>query len=157
MTLRLGDLLVQLGTLTREQCDTVLREQQRSNRPFGVLAEKMFHIEPDALERAWAEQYASIAERIDPAVERYDLDVIRLISKRQAWQFRLLPLRRDGNEIMVCSSTEHLARALRFAYRHIGPSCYFVTCDSDQLLTALERYYPMPGAREALAMDSSSR
>jgi hypothetical protein len=149
--------LVQLGTLTREQCDAVLREQRRSNRPFGVLAEKMFDVEPDALERAWAEQYAHIAERIEPASERYDLDVVQLVSKRQAWQFRVIPLRRDGQEVMVATSVEHLARALRFAYRHIGPSCYFVICEPDQLLASLERFYPMPGAREALALQSTSR
>ena len=157
MTLRLGDLLVQLGTLTREQCDAVLEEQQRTGRPFGLVAEQLYDIEPDALERAWAEQYASIAGRLNPGAEEGDPEVLDLVNKRQAWQFRLVPLRRDGHEVVVCTTTDNLARALRFCYRHIGPSCYFVTCSPEQLLGALEKFYPMPGAREALAMNSSSR
>lgn len=157
MTLRLGDLLVQLGALTREQCEAVVNEQRRSGRPIGVVAEKMFGVAADVIERAWAEQYAAIARRVDPMTERYDLDALGQINKRQAWQFKVIPIRFDGREIIVCTTTANLPRALRFTSRQIGHACTLVTCDEARLIDALERFYPLAGARETLALQACAR
>ena len=111
MTVRIGDLLVRKGVLTGAQRDHVLAEQVRSGRPFGELAERLFGVTPLAIEQAWAEQYASITRSVDPMAEQAEAGALALIDRRQAWQFRLIPLRFDGPELMVCTSQEHLVRA----------------------------------------------
>lgn len=63
--LRLGDLLVQHGVLTREQVEDILVEQQAVGRPFGELAGCLFGVPPQAVERAWAEQYAMLTGEYD--------------------------------------------------------------------------------------------
>lgn len=142
-----------MGVLSTQQVETVLAEQRRSGRPFGVIVERLFDIDPRVVDSAWAEQYASMATTVDPVKERSDLEVVQTVSRRQAWQFRILPLRRDvGGDVMICTSKENLPRALRFAYGHFGPSCSFVVCDDERLLDALEKHHPMPGARERLMM-----
>ncbi|MBY0308328.1 MAG: hypothetical protein K2Q09_06275 [Phycisphaerales bacterium] len=153
MALRIGDVLVGMGALTREQVESVLAEQRRTGRPFGVIAERLFTLDSRVLDRAWAEQYAAGSPTVDPLKERCDLEVVQTVTRRQAWQFRLLPLRRDTlGDVMICTSKENLPRALRFAYGHFGPSCSFVVCDDERLLDALEKHHPMPGARERLMM-----
>lgn len=144
-SLRLGDLLVRNGALTEEQRDSVLEYQRLTGRPFGELAERLFGISEAAVEQAWADQYSMVAQRIDPRSERVDAEVLSLVDRRQAWQFRVLPIRMDGDEVMICSTREHLVRALKFTGWRIQAPCYFVLTDPLTLGEALVKHYPMAG------------
>lgn len=148
---RLGEILVRRGHLSAEQCRAILDEQRATGRPFGELAETMFNVSPRQLESAWAEQYEAIAGTIDPQRERADVRVLAMISRRQAWQFRMAPLRQEGTDVVICTAREHLPRALRFAYSRFGPSCTFVLAEPNALIELLQRHYPMPGAEQELA------
>ena len=54
MAMRLGDLMVEHGVLSSTQRDEIVAHQQVSGRPFGLLAEEMYGVDPRAVERAWA-------------------------------------------------------------------------------------------------------
>lgn len=150
MTLRLGELMVRRGLLTEEQVGRILEEQRGDSRPFGEIAERMFGLSPRAVEGAWVEQYASFAPRIDPRLEAHlDKDALAMVHRRQAWQFGLLPIRRDGEGLLVCTTEEHLARAVRFVYRALGVPSYFALSAADALGEALVRHYPIAGMTPA--------
>lgn len=144
-TLKLGDLLVQQGVLSVEQRDEILEAQKLRRRPFGVLAEDMFGISPSAVERAWAEQFSALAESIDPRTFDTDAGAIAAIDRRQAWQFKVLPLRADNHSMLLCTTKEHLVRAMRFAGWKLGHSCQFVLAEAKALGEAMVRHYPMAG------------
>jgi len=146
-TLRLGDILVMHGVLTHEQKNEVLEEQRLGGRPFGELAEWMFNISPGEVERAWAAQVAGLTERVDPRLVEVDVYALRQIGRRQAWQFAALPLCFDGEELVICTAEEHLARALKFVGWKIGAICRFVISDSLNLGEAMSRHYPLAGMR----------
>jgi len=148
MALRLGEILVQRGVLTREQRDELLERQSITGRPLGVLAETIHGVCPSDIEQAWAEQFAALADHVDPVRAAVPPEVRKLIDRRQAWQFKVLPLDRRGGELVVCTSRRHLARALRFAGWRLGESCTFVIADPDRLGHALMRFYPMDGMDE---------
>jgi hypothetical protein len=145
-SLRLGDLLVARGVLEEAQRDEILAEQSLSGRPFGALAERMFGVSPRDIEQAWAEQYSSLAPTADLDAEEPEPYALSLIERRQAWQFRVLPLRFDGDELLVCTTRENLPRALRFTGWSIGHRCVFVITSAEQLDAALERHYSMGGS-----------
>ena len=145
MAIRLGDLLVQRGVLTLEQRDEVLDKQWHTGRPFGLLAEQMFGVGQKDIEEAWAEQYSMMAERIDPTNETLDPSALNLVDRRQAWQFSVLPLRFEGDELLICTTQEHLPRALKFAGWRLGHNCYFVLAEPHALGEALMRHCPMEG------------
>lgn len=149
MRLPIGELLVRRRVLTREQCEQVLVRQRATHRPFGELAEQMFGIDGRAVEQAWAEQYAATTRWVDPRVEPVDPAVRELVSRRQAWQFRVLPMGYDGAELMVCTLQESLVRAMNFASRQIPVQCYFVLSTPDALAGALGMHYPMDGMTSA--------
>jgi hypothetical protein len=44
----------------------------------------------------------------------------RGIGRREAWQFAVVPLRRDGDELEVLSTAAHAGRAMRFISRVLG-------------------------------------
>ncbi|MCA3005296.1 MAG: hypothetical protein IOD15_08015 [Phycisphaerales bacterium] len=150
--LRLGEILVKRGVMTTEQVERVLIAQRSRRETFGILAEELFGIDPRVLEEAWAEQYELVTAKVDPRTERTDPTVLKTLSRRQAWQFRMIPLRYDGREVMICTSREHLPRALRFAYKHYGPSCYFVLSEPELLIDGLQLLYPLPGGADQASL-----
>lgn len=143
--LRLGDLLVRMGVLTPGQRDDVLRRQRTEPRPFGVLAERMFGVQPAAVEEAWAEQFSGLTAHVDPRREPIDPEVLPVIDRRQAWQFRVLPLRMDGGDLVLCTTREHLVRALKFAGWRVIHPCHFVLAEPRALGEALVRHYRLDG------------
>lgn len=142
---RLGDLLVREGLLTEAQRDEILVEQRAGGGPFGLLAERMFGVGTQDVERCWSLQYAGLAEHVDPRTVEPQAAALSAISRRQAWQFGVLPLRFEGRELIACTTVEHLCRALRFVGWRVGPEVTFVLSDADALGEALSRHYPMGG------------
>lgn len=145
MRLPIGTLLVDQGVLTPDQCEQVLERQRVTHRPFGEIAEEMFGVESREVERAWAKQYATLTKWIDPRLEPMDPAVRDLVTRRQAWQFRVLPIGYDGAELMVCTTQSGLIRAMNFTARQLPLTCYFVLCEPRAMGEALMRVYPMDG------------
>jgi len=151
--LRLGQLLVESGVLTGTQVDHIVSVQETSGEPFGLLAERLFGVDPQKIEEAWAKQYAGLTRTVDPEVEVYDNEAAGLVTRRQAWQFRILPLRFEGRELLVATTQHHLRRALRFATNVIGIPVFFVMAKPKALGLALCKRYPLPGMRPELVDD----
>jgi hypothetical protein len=145
MECRLGQVLVEQGVLTGEQVESILARQKETGEPFGLLCEQIFSIAPETIENAWALQYARLTRTIDPAAETFDVQALSMVTRRQAWQFRVLPVRFDGQELMIATTQRHLRRALRFAVNVIGVPVFFVMADSGRLGSALCRHYALPG------------
>ena len=142
---RLGQLLVESGVLTEPQVRRVLSKQEETGKPFGLLAEQLCGVDPERIEEAWALQYARLTRTVDPAVEVFDEQSASLVTRRQAWQFRILPLRVEGRELIVVTTQRHLRRALRFATNVIGVPIFFVMADPLALGRALCERYALPG------------
>lgn len=145
MSVRIGEVMIQRGLLTAEQVSRILEEQANRHRPFGELAERMFGVDPADVEQAWVEQYASITRKVNVLREATDERAMRLVDRRQAWQFRVLPLRFDGPELMVATTAENLTRALRFVSRCLTVPCYLVLTEGAWLGEALSKHFPMGG------------
>jgi hypothetical protein len=158
MRLPIGQVLLNKGVITAQQLEQILDRQRTTHRPFGEIAEELIGVRAKDIERAWSEQYAQTTRWVDPTLEPVDPAVHDLISRRQAWQFRVMPLGYDGSELMICTTQEGLVRAMNFAARQIPVTCYFVLAKLDQLAEALMRQYPMEGMSvESLAGESVAR
>ncbi len=149
MDVRLGDILVERGVMTGEQRESVLEHQRVSGRPFGLLAEEMFGVCPRDVEGAWASQYASRAEWVEPEGLRPGPEALETMDARQAWQFGIVPVGVDEEGLVLVTTEDRLARALRFAGWRIGMPSRFVMCDEDQLFEMISRHYPMAGLSAA--------
>lgn len=145
MPIRFGDLLVESGVLTAEQRDEILEEQRLVSRPFGELAERMFGVDPDSIEQAWAEQYESLAGIVDPRRCEIEPAAADAVTARQAWQFKVLPLRYEHGELMLATPRANLPRALRFAATQLADACFFVIAEAEPMAEVLQDLYPMPG------------
>jgi hypothetical protein len=143
--IRLGQILVEQGVLTEQQVFEVVQAQKSQRVPFGVLAERMFDVTTESIERAWMEQYHRFTGSIDLSRERVDEEVLGLINRRQAWQFEILPLRYEPTgELLMAASRTRLARAVTFVANRLTPVVYFRIAESEQLREFLRKHYPMP-------------
>lgn len=143
MPIRLGDLLVLKGVISDEQKEQILRAQIGRVRPFGAIAEEMFGVRPDDIEEAWGEQHAHLAERLNPATATAHPMTRAFIDRRQAWQFKVIPIRFDATELVCVTTPKGLARAMRFVGWAIDRPVRFALCDEEKILLGLERLYPM--------------
>ncbi len=159
---RLGELLVAQGLLTQPEVDHVLERQREVGRPFGVLCEEMFGIDPEFVEGAWVDQYRALSATFDADFVRSHPAALALITARQAWQFRIMPMRLEHGTLVAATTPSHLARASRFATMVVGVAALFVVVDSNELATALEAHYPIDGmdvqtVRKVHAKNGNSR
>ena len=142
--IQIGQLLVEQGVLSDKQVAHILKVQKISHRPFGDLAERLYGINPQAIEDAWVQQYVRIAGTVDLDEQKMDEDCLRLINRRQAWQFHVLPMHREEQNLSIATTAEGLVRAVNFSTRTIDEPVYFQIAERKQLREFLMKHYPVP-------------
>lgn len=142
--IQIGELLVEQGVLTDQQVQHIITVQRDSHRPFGDLAERLYGISPKAIEDAWVQQYIRQAGEVDLEELKIDVNCLRVINRRQAWQFHVLPTHRDTQNLNVATDSDNLVRAVNFATRRLDEPVYFVIAHRQQLREFLMKHYPVP-------------
>lgn len=142
--IQIGELLVEQGVLTDQQVQHIITVQRDSHRPFGDLAERLYGISPTAVEDAWVQQYIRLAGEVDLEELEIDVNCLRVINRRQAWQFHVLPVRRDAENLHVATDADNLVRAVNFGTRRLDEPVYFLIARRQQLREFLMKHYPVP-------------
>lgn len=141
----IGELLVQQGVLTEKQVDHILKVQKATHRPFGDLAERLYGISPKVVEDAWVVQYVAMADKCDLEELDFDEQCLRMLNRRQAWQFHLLPVSFDDQmHLQMATDESHLVRAVNFANRRIDEPIHMLISEREQLREFLMKHYPVP-------------
>src|SRR5688500_10179127 len=123
--IQIAQLLIEQGVLTEAQVAHILKVQKISHRPFGDLAERLYGINPKAVEDAWVEQYLRIAGVVDLSEQEVETECLRLLNRRQAWQFHLLPLNRKEN-LHMATDADNLVRSVNFSARKLDEPVHFL-------------------------------
>ena len=141
--IQIGQLLIEQGVLTETQVQHILKVQKMSHRPFGDLAERLYGISPKAVEDAWVEQYLRVVGTVDLNEVQIDTECLRMLNRRQAWQFHLLPVGRRP-ELEMATTAETLVRSVNFSARSIDEPVHFILAERQQLREFLMKHYPVP-------------
>ena len=142
--IQIGQLLVEQGVLTERQVQHILNVQRTVNRPFGDLAERLFGVDPKAVEDAWVEQYIRIAGVVDLEEIEIDQDCLRKLNRRQAWQLRMIPTNRLDDQLNIATTADALVRAVNFSARRFDEPVFMLIAEREQLREFLMRHYPIP-------------
>ncbi len=143
--IQIGQLLIEQGVLTEKEVRHILNVQRHCNRPFGDLAERLYGVNPRAVEDAWVEQYIRVAGVVDLEEIETDANCLRLLNRRQAWQFHTLPMNRADDFLNVATSAEDLVRSVNFSSSALGEPVNFLIAERTQLRDFLMKHYPVPG------------
>ncbi len=149
--IRIGEILVEQGILSPQQASEIVQAQKKLHLPFGLLAERMFEVTLESVENAWIEQYHRFTGTIDLGQQQFDEAALRLINRRQAWQFEMVPICfEQTGELLMAASRKRLARAVTYATNRLDHVVYFRVAESDQLKEFLQKYYPMPEVSQVI-------
>ena len=142
--IQIGQLLIEQGVLSATQVEHILAVQKQSHRPFGDLAERLFGISPQAVEDAWVQQYMRMVGTVDLDNMRFDEQCLRLLNRRQAWQFHMLPMNRTDDHLNIATDAESLVRAVNFSAKKLDEPVFFQLAERAQLREFLMKHYPVP-------------
>ena len=144
-TVRLGDLLVREGLITRDQLDQSLTEQRNTGMRLGYCLVKLGFVQETEITKALARQYRM------PAVDlsRFEVDpkIIKLVPADVAVKHMVLPLKRDGRTLTVAMADPTnmgVVDDLKFITRY---DIFPVIAGEYTLRTAIERYYEQTDAQ----------
>jgi type IV pilus assembly protein PilB len=144
-TVRLGDLLVREGLITREQLDQALVEQRNSGMRLGYCLVKLGLVQETEITKALARQYRM------PAVDlsRFEVDpkIVKLVPADVAVKHMVLPLKREGRTLTVAMADPTnmgVVDDLKFITRY---DIFPVIAGEYTLRNAIERYYEQTDAQ----------
>jgi type IV pilus assembly protein PilB len=136
---RLGDILIQEGLLTEDQCQQALAEQKSSGHRLGYVLVSLGMVDENAITRVLARQYRM------PAVDlsRFEVDerIIKLIPPDIAIKHYVLPLKREGRTLTVAMAdptNQGLIEDLKFITRY---DLFPVIAGEYTLKSIIEREY----------------
>lgn len=138
----IGSILVRLGELSPRQVAVVLETQKDDPQPFGRLARRLWHVPQWALDAALTEQLERTRPAADFERDAPDAGLTHLLSRRQAWQFELVPLKREGTRAVFATSRARAARAKGYLRGEFGPEATLCLAEDAQLYHHLQALYP---------------
>jgi hypothetical protein len=81
---------------------------------------------------------------VDLDDQKVETECLRLLNRRQAWQFHTLPLHREDTNLQMATSAENLVRAVNFSGKKLDEPVFFLIAEHEQLREFLMKHYPVP-------------
>lgn len=137
----LGDELVRLGLISRDQLQIALHEQKNSGKPLGESLLTLGFVTEDAMRIALAESLGEQAIDLKGVVA--DPHALALIPKSWARQHTVFPVSLHGHDLIVASADPNNI----VAADHIGAllsgraQARWVLASATQVMAAIEQFY----------------
>jgi general secretion pathway protein E/type IV pilus assembly protein PilB len=141
--MRIGDKLVALGLISKDQLDTALREQKSGNNKklVGAILVGMGFITESALGEVLAESAGT--EKFDPKQAVLDPDLIRTIPKEVALRQKVVPVGLEANKVILAMADVYNVIATDQVRRYFPKSVKIkpIFCSEGDILDLIEKYY----------------
>jgi general secretion pathway protein E/type IV pilus assembly protein PilB len=138
---RIGDKLVEMGLISKDQLQVALYEKKRSNKLMGNLLVDLGFITEQALSTVLAE--SSGFERFDPKSTVVDPELIKRLPKEMAQRCRVLPVSLEGEALRLAMADIYDVLAIDQARRYLpaGVEIIPLVCSESELTSAIDQYY----------------
>jgi len=136
---RLGELLLRLGKITREQLDAALKEQERTREPLGQILLRRGFLDEATLAQVLADQQR--AELVSLKEAEPEEAALRLLDPRFAHEHRVFPLRLEGNRLVVAMARPSDLRLIDELRFRTGKEIEPKLAPDSEILEAIRRHY----------------
>ena len=139
---RMGDRLLELGAITRDQLDVALREKARSpEKMVGSILVDFGFIANDMLTRLLAESTGLETFNINEAL--IDPEAVKLVPRNIAMQHRMLPVSITEDKAVVAMADPFDVMAMDQLRRYLprGVQIEARVCMEDDLVNAIDRNF----------------
>ncbi|MBY0355081.1 MAG: Flp pilus assembly complex ATPase component TadA [Rickettsiales bacterium] len=139
--LLLGERLIALGLISKDQLHVALQEQKNSKKLIGAILVDMGFITESALAEVIAE--SSGAERFDPKKSMLDPQAIKLIPKELAMRSKVIPITLENNELRLAMADIYNVIAVDQVRRHVpkGITIIPLYCTDSEIQELIDQYY----------------
>ena len=140
---RIGDRLVELGLISEDQLQVVLKEQKANpqKKLLGQILVDMGFITESALGEVLAETAGT--DKFDPATAVLDADLIRKVPKDVAVRQKVVPVSYEGNTVMLAMADVHNVIAVDQVRRYFPRTATMrpIYCNDTDIHDLIEKYY----------------
>ncbi len=138
---RIGDILIEQGLITSKQLKEALEVQKNGNKKrLGEIFVETGAITREELYEVL--QYVYEAEYVDLSNYVIDPEVISLISEKTALQFKLIPISKNDNELIIAMANPLDVYAIDFVRDHTKiKNIKSLLAPEEDVLNAITNYY----------------
>ncbi len=138
---RIGDRLVEMGLISKDQLQVALYEKKRTNKLLGTLLVDLGFITEGALSAVLAS--SSGYEKFDLQGTVVEPDVLKRIPKEVALRYRVLPVGMEGNSLRLAMADIYDVLALDQTRKYAPPGCEIIPLVSSEaeILQAIDQFY----------------
>lgn len=138
---RIGDKLVDMGLISKDQLHVALFEKKRTNKMIGQTLIDLGFITEQALSAVLAQ--SSGFERFDPKSTVVDPDLIKKFPKEVASRYRVFPVAIDGQQARLAMADIYDVLALDQARRYFPPGVEIspLVCGETEINEAIDQYF----------------
>ncbi len=142
----LGERLIELGVVSRDQLELALREQKRTGVLLGEVLNKLGFASEDIISSALATQAG--VEHI--SLENYHIDeeVLKLVPESFARKNKLIPFSREGDVLRLAMANTFDVVAIDELQRMTGSFVEVISATETDISSAIEKYYSLQGRSE---------
>ena len=160
-TKRLGKLLLESGLITEDQLEYVLEIQKSTDKKIGEIFIEEGLVTEDKIIEVLEFQFG--IPHINLNKYFIDPEIPRLISEKMARRYALIPVRKDGERLIVAMTDPLNIFAIDDVKIATGLEVVPVLATNQGISTAIDQYYETESVERALAefkqnyqVDSSS-
>lgn len=139
--MRLGDKLIELGLISKDQLQIALLEQKTSKKLLGGILIEMGFVTESALGEVLAESAG--AQKFDPKSTMLDSSVIKQIPKELALRHKIIPVSFENGEVNLAMADVYNILAIDQVRRNFpkGTKIVPVFCTETEILELIDQYY----------------
>jgi type IV pilus assembly protein PilB len=139
--MRIGEKLITLGLISKDQLEIALREQAKSKKLLGSILISMNFITESALGEVLAESSGS--ERFDVMATMLDANLLAMVPREVCARNKVIPVELSGNTVKLAMVDVYNVLAIDQVRRHLDKSIkiipIFVT--ETEVNDLIDRYY----------------
>lgn len=148
---RIGDLLVESGVISQEQLQQALEQQRELKMKLGdVLVSKGYITQQQFIE---ALEFQIGIPHVQIYRQKIDPKIIQLISQKLADQHCVLPLRMDGNKLVLAMADPMDYFAIDEIQIATGLRVEPVIASKDELIRSISRFYGLQDTIEQISQN----
>lgn len=139
--IRLGEKLIGMGLISKDQLDICLTEQKSNKKLIGTILVEMGFITESALGEVLAESYGT--KKFDAKSTMLDSAIVRLIPKEVASRHKVIATGFDGENLQLAMADVYNVLAIDQVRRYVPKNSKIVPvfCIDSDVLELIDQYY----------------
>ncbi len=138
-TKKLGEILVEAGTITPDKLDLALREQSQTGEKLGTIFQRLGICSEKEIAKVLASQ-AGVA-CVDLAHIQVDIEQLELVDRSYAEKYSIMPILRKGSTLQVAMANPLDLMIIDELGRRTGKYIEVLHAPDSEIQDAIVRYY----------------